>query len=920
MHRSHPTNRTSTQDDEAVFSPRLDLWLDNARHFLDAVTTRTVLSLLILASVLPPSVLSIDVESPLYALFLLVFGPEFLIRVLLLERRRRQRRMHLSETVVMAFDLVAIISFLPIASGTGLRFLRLARLLLLIGYWRNLLLDLWRLISSRERRYQVFLVLVLGVILALGSAVILVEIGVEHDFNDDEQIQPEDQSFLHVFWWSFRQIQDPGNLVSRFEHPMVVVVSLLLTFAGLLLFSFFIGIGTNLVAELVERSRSQPLSLRGHTVILGLTPYTSILLRELAEIYRKNLRPYRGAILAEVERPDDLADPQLRYFDFRQGDPGRTADLERVALDRAKRVIIVGDESRQPDAAVIAAILAARRVRHGVPIYPDLEHERNFHAARAAGGIQTHLVGSGSMLGYFVTQNVAYPGVQRLYRELLRSAGCEIYSYLFSMAELTRWRGSSAAVCIDPRTLHEFVFESHDTTLLGVFVHPEFDAELEDDDLEFLANPVHVASCLHRDEYQRWRFAFDESGRLRRDAIRGVVGVAVRFRDLESLGRSLVAGRVRRDLGRARRPAVSPGDSSDADEVRIQLTPPRKAPRRVLILGAGQRVPRVVMELIGLFRELDITIVADADEHWVTTAHDMRIMLSRAYGEMPDWQQGDDDILRLVLTTNGERPCSARITVMEADWTHGHRLREGDAVTLEAADVILLLPTRDPVTSSDRSDGRTALDCLHLANLERTGAVRFRPGVQILALVRDPAKGELLESRLATMVRVEGASRTVSHDSLNHVEDRALKDSTADASPEHSRSRYSIISRELTRHRYIVQNVFVRGLNPIYLELLSAKGQYLGRLLARNERGEALTGTFEPVALGRQLQERDLVFVGYEHRAPDAPADSEPRIVVDARDLKRAGRVRWEEVEALYVLGEGEAVAKFEPMDDAGHA
>ena len=355
---------------------------------------------------------------------------------------------------------------------------------------------------------------------------------------------------------------------------------------------------------------------------------------------------------------------------------------------------------------------------------------------------------------------------------------------------------------------------------------------MEDEDLQFLANPVHVASCLHRDGYQRWRFAFDGSGRLRRDAIRGIVGVAVRFRDLESLGRSLVEGRVRCDLGRVQR-TVEP------DAAPIRITPPRKAPRRVLILGAGQRVPRVVMELIGLFRDLDITIVADADEDCIGTSHDVRIMLSRIHGEVPDWERGDGDIQRLALATEGAagKPSyCARVTIMQADWTHGHRLREGDAVTLEAADVILLLPTRDPVTSSDRSDGRTALDCLHLANLEQTGAVRFRPGVQILALVRDPSKGELLESRLATMVRVEGASRGVSHS----VDDESCPTKTR------VRSRYSIISRELTRHRYIVQNVFVRGLNPIYLELLSSKGQYLGRLLPRDESGRPLRARSSP--------------------------------------------------------------------------
>jgi hypothetical protein len=62
---------------------------------------------------------------------------------------------------------------------------------------------------------------------------------------------------------------------------------------------------------------------------------------------------------------------------------------------------------------------------------------------------------------------------------------------------------------------------------------------------------------------------------------------------------------------------------------------------------------------------------------------------------------------------------------------------------------------------------------------------------------------------------------------------------------------------------------------------------------------------------------RDLVLVGYEHRSPSAPADAEPHIVVDPRELKRAGTVPWTEVEALYVLGEGAVVARFEPMSDS---
>lgn len=877
--------------DTSRWTARADRWLDRVRHFLDSVATRTVLTVLILVSVLPPQVWGGERDQIWVSFFLAVFGPEFLLRLALSLRRARQRRLRVGEVVLLLLDLLALVSFLPVALGTDLRFLRLARLLLLLGYWRDLVVDVLLLLSRRERRYQIFLVVILGVLLSLACAVLLVELGARHDFDADGSVSDK-HTFVQILWWSFRQIQDPGNLVQTVEDPLMVVASLLLTFVGLLLFSFFIGIGTTVVEELVERSRSQPLGLHDHTVILGLPAYSEILLHELAEIYRKNLRPFRGAVLAPQKAPDVLADRRLRHFRYRRGDPTRPGELHLVNLRRAKRVIILGEESGEPDEAVISSILAARRLHPSVTIYPALEHERNFPAARAAGGEQTHLVGTGSMLGFYVAQAVAHPGVYRFYRHLLQSAGCEIYTYIYTAAE--RRALAKRGVGLHLESFHRLAREAHETTLLGVFTASDPERELEDEDLELLIHP------LHRRQLDPDHPAFDGDGNLRPERIRGVIGIAWRFRDLLRLARRLLEPDLPRQLaslpGRPKPVAadvqnVPPTAVAGVASLRLR-SDRREEPRCILILGAGPRVPRVVTELLGFFGQVQISILATPEEPIVSVGHDLRLMMERVHG---DEVELIEDSLAEVRSTEQDPgtlrlACGdAGVLLMRADWTHGHLLEARGAVTLEEADVILLLPSRtaaERAGQGDASDGRIALECLHLANLERSGAVRFRDGLHVLALVRDPAKGELLEDRLEEMVAP----------------------SREDGDTSERQCRYTVISRELAVQRYLMQNVFVRGLNSIYLDLLSSRGDYLSRLLPEDAAGHHPSGTFDPQQLADHLlDERDLLLVGYERRAglveQDDPFDDEPDVVIDPEEL-RAGRcIPWADVTALYVLG-----------------
>lgn len=857
---------------------RLPAWLDRCEHWLDTVGVRLVLSLLILTSLLPSLILR-DLGSWPEALFLTVFASEFALRAALSVRRARRRRLRASELLVLCLDFLALLSFLPLTHAhPWLRHLRLARLLLLLGYWSGLLSELWSVLNQRERRGQILIVLVLGGVLAFGSAAILLDLGVRHDFDQDGKVisateasstevgstedgstVDSDHSFLTVLWWSLLQIEDAGNLVKTVDHhPLIIGLSTLLTLAGLLLLSFFIGIGTNVVAELMHRARARPVGLTDHTVILGLTPYTSLLLHGLADIYRKNLRPYRGAVMAAAEDYEDLAAPELRHFQYRQGDPARLSDLERVNLRQAKRVILLasnaGSETAEPDADILAAILAVRQSHPDVPLYPDMEHERNFPAALAAGGTNTHLVGSGSMLGYYVAQNVAYPDVFHLYRQLLRSEGAEIYTYLYTpdeIAQLTARPGRT----LDTVDLHTRARRRHRTTLLGLFVA---------EPVGLLLNPV----ARGRSSQPRCK-PFDDQGRLPASQLRGVIGISLAFRHLQELAEELLREPTGVDASPSTtfdEPHPEPSRAKGPSGGALSLHPDRRYPECVLILGAGPRVPRVIRELIGFFPSLQITVLADDRTDLEPLAHDVFTKLSR--GNAGTELTRRDETFHITHPGNPSSP-NATVTLLAADWTHDHRLRRHGAVTLEAADAILLLPAASHAGGD--SDGRIALDALHLADLERTGSVRFRPGTHVLALVRDPDKGDLLESRLEAVTR-----------------DSRL-------------CRYTVISSERARHRFVMQNVFVHGLNSVYLQLLDSQGEHFARLLPQTADGAKPTGSFDAGKLADELLlERGWLLIGFELCASEDGGEVE--VELDPARLLVGSVLRWERVRALYVM------------------
>jgi hypothetical protein len=486
---------------------------------------------LVLSAAIIVSLLPFDWVSRFDLLFLSLFSIEFALRALLIfrgedlyahgsatgvtptedevESAREWQWPSTGTLVLLVCDLLALLSFIPSLLGLEsaetrwLRLFRLSRMLLLLSYWAPLVRDVWSVLLKRERAKQVGLLGIIVLVLSFAGAVVLDQVHGDQDHYVDydgdevwgvdesgEVRDPDDQNFLVHLWWAFRQIQDPGNMMSSPSQAAAVVVSVGLTVAGLFMVSFLIGLGTDVVRELMELGRLRPPGLHGHTIIVNIEVSTQQLLHELLRYSRKLLpggalswrwitqllrntqRGLRGARYLVVGRshepPDFLRQPELARIIYRQAHVEDQSFLVRANVIDAQRVVLLAElGTEDPDAATIQALLtitqslreADERARRrdslfGLPAAPrrarlliaEVLDESNVPAARAAitgdgsghdgGGTRAFVVPSERLIALFVACIVRRPGAGRLLGELLSTNGRELYTMFFSLPGL----------------------------------------------------------------------------------------------------------------------------------------------------------------------------------------------------------------------------------------------------------------------------------------------------------------------------------------------------------------------------------------------------------------------------------------------------------------------------------------------------
>lgn len=755
------------------------------RVFLSRYDVRLVLSVLILLSICPFTVID-----RIWWFFFPVFGVEFVTRTYVLLYGRRDGETggsRIFEGLLLLLDLVAWISFLPLDQMTGLRVLRAARfsrLVLLFGYWGGTFRLLWSILNREERTRQ--LKLLFGGVLGLTfiSAVILAELGAGPR---DTEIGVANPSFFDMVWWSFRQIQDPGNLLSQANHLPMLLVSLTMTIGGLFLFSFFIGIGTSVVAELIQTSRERPVGYRDHSVAINVGNNIHFFVGQVIDYYNKQLRKPRWVLLGdEQSHPALLAQPRYRRISYREGSAYHREDLAKVDAHSARRIVVFALAGLDdPDPDTISSILSTRQVNSQALIYAEIFDEGNHSAALAAGGAgRTFVVSTENLLAAVTANLIAIPESHSVIVELLTAHGNEIYSYVYGL------EGETLPVVPkreDYTSLLVHAYQQNQCILLGLGTPKSKDHGLDSLNFQPELNPTGVASCFPEGQ-----------------SIKALVAVAPSFDSLADFARSYHQTAPQAAL------SLSPCQKNDPDELILPAMNPSavKSNSKVLLCGFRSRSALLIAHVIRFMPNLELFIMVSnedkaqrAKRSLLNQGLDPAEVAGPRQGEF--WANGAFEERKDGRLTYLDRATGNRMGAIEfviGDWssrTDLMRPRDSQFDLFELNEIVI---QAGPIEQSD-PDAKTVLSLLKLAYLHGTEPYRsrFQSDIDITAEIHDPTKAELLKQRLSND---EGGERLC----------------------------FNIVNTEQLRNVLLFQSTVVPGFGGIFRDLFAQGGQGFQRM------------------------------------------------------------------------------------------
>ncbi|WP_437480977.1 hypothetical protein WME75_36665 [Sorangium sp. So ce1014] len=834
-------------------APRLPLLLRLAAG-LEARPVKAALSLLILVSVLPIQ----GLEDELRPYFLGIFGVELLLRAALLRQRGRERSR--LDVLLFVFDVLAWVSFLPLEqlldahAAHALPVLRLSRLFLLLRFTREIAVDLYAILTRRELLEQFGLVTLAVWGLAFGASVLLSHLAVAHDYDGRGPVP--DTTFIDRIWWSFRQLESADNLVANLRvHPLVAVISLGLTMVGVFITSFIIGIGANVVDQVVRAARRRPVGYAGHTLVIGPVHEAEMLVQEFVRLYERH-RALRSLRLSELwvwlvrrgppptrhafprmallgtenDPPAYLYAPRMRWVAYRKGDSAQPEALGLVGAAGVKRALILARPDAGPDAdAVTAMTLSSFRTqnRRG-HVFVEVQESKNRELLQAVGGPGTYPLDMQRFLGFFLCQHLITPGVESLYTDLMTADGSEFYTHIFlgeqaarTVAALGEGPGGEISFSRMARAACQ-----NNVVLAGVFlgeaVPERREGELVPAEglvqwLNPLLDPVEGSPA--------WALGA-RAGRVPARRLRGLIGVSATYAPLRRYGRELLMGRGIAPAAGADGAGVGADGAGAARTWAATLSLRRSRLKRVLIVGYSPALPSLLHALAQFVPGIEVTLVLGerGDERMPLADRLASLGVTLAPEGAPPGSNGAP----LPLPRGG----SATVYTQ-----HGHDLaslavRCAARGTPASAAVFLSEPE-----GLDR-DARTAMRLIRFARALESGELARGARLHVLAEFSSVAKGEQV---------------------------RCLLDAGRCGFAGPDRLRLSLVSTERIKNYFMVHSAFVPGITTLYDEILDEGGQDLVRVeappLGRTERAD---GAIDFEDLRAALEPRGVIPVAVE--------------------------------------------------------
>lgn len=242
-------------------------------------------------------------------------------------------------------------------------------------------------------------------------------------------------------WWAWSMFLDPSAMpdAKGFSTRCVAAIQ---TSLGVIYFAVFLAL---IVDKVQEKMRHLKDGLTGvvewqHTVILGYTEETPIVVREVAKANESNgggiiaILTSDSKVATEKEFRRTVHEHELRgtRVEFRSGSRLRAGDLRMVAIEAARSIIVLNDSKLSPehgDAEVLHTVLgmSTLRLKHATVVAQMRRAESDkLLSLISRGTVAT--VATRDIVGRLMLMFARKPGLSRVYNEILGFDGSEFYT------------------------------------------------------------------------------------------------------------------------------------------------------------------------------------------------------------------------------------------------------------------------------------------------------------------------------------------------------------------------------------------------------------------------------------------------------------------------------------------------------------
>jgi Trk K+ transport system NAD-binding subunit len=247
-------------------------------------------------------------------------------------------------------------------------------------------------------------------------------------------------SFGETFWMSMMRVIDAGNVAGD-TGWIFRIVMLVVTMAGIFVFSVLVGILTSAIQDKIfelRKGRSTVLE-ENHIVILGWSSKIMPILSELI-IADETLQNACIVVMAEKDKVE-MEDEIRSKINFshkariicRTGNTIDPGDLKIASVDTARSIIILSPENEMADMFVIKTMLALvgnpERKKEPYHIVAEIAEEDKLEIAKMVGKEEAVYVYPSDLIAKIILQSCRHSGLSVIYQNLLSFHGVEIYFF-----------------------------------------------------------------------------------------------------------------------------------------------------------------------------------------------------------------------------------------------------------------------------------------------------------------------------------------------------------------------------------------------------------------------------------------------------------------------------------------------------------